>query len=133
MYWLKQIKFHQTFTSGWSGGLKLPMGIEGGINNALTIAENQMTNPEIVSAFIQFLSVIPKEYQIIIGIDELDKLESDELAQQFINEIKSIFGIPKCFYLISVSENAMSNFERRGLPFRDVFDSAFDSIVYVSY
>ena len=27
----------------------------------------------------------------------------------------------------------MSNFERRGLPFRDVFDSSFDNIVYVDY
>jgi hypothetical protein len=27
----------------------------------------------------------------------------------------------------------MSNFERRGLPFRDVFDSSFDNVVYVDY
>jgi hypothetical protein len=27
----------------------------------------------------------------------------------------------------------MSNFERRGLPFRDVFDSSFDDFVYVDY
>lgn len=27
----------------------------------------------------------------------------------------------------------MSSFERRGLPFRDVFDSSFDTIVYVDY
>ena len=27
----------------------------------------------------------------------------------------------------------MNNFERRGLPFRDVFDSSFDSILYVDY
>jgi hypothetical protein len=30
-----------------------------------------------------------------------------------------------------VSENAMSSFERRGLPFRDVFDSTFDEIVRI--
>ena len=69
----------------------------------------------------------------IIGIDELDKLESDQQAQKFLNEIKSVFGLKRCFYLISVSENAMSNFERRGLPFRDAFDSSFDSIVYLDY
>jgi hypothetical protein len=27
----------------------------------------------------------------------------------------------------------MSSFERRGLPFRDVFDSSFDTIIYVDY
>ena len=130
---LQKIKFQHSFTSGWSGGLKIPFGLEGGVNNAETFAEKQMTNPEIICAFTQFINDIPEEYQIIIGIDELDKLESDQQAQKFLNEIKSVFGLKRCFYLISVSENAMSNFERRGLPFRDAFDSSFDSIVYLDY
>ncbi|HWY11451.1 MAG TPA: P-loop NTPase fold protein [Bacteroidia bacterium] len=129
---LQKIKFQQTFTSGWSGSLKASV-LEGEINSAITFAEKQMTNPEIIQEFTEFLTVIPLEYQIVIGIDELDKMESDQQAQKFLNEIKSLFGLPRCFYLISVSENAMSNFERRGLPFRDVFDSSFDSIVYVDY
>ena len=41
-----------------------------------------------------------------------------EDAQQFLNEIKVLFGIEHCFYLLSVSESAMSSFERPGLPFR---------------
>jgi hypothetical protein len=130
---LQKIKFQQTFTSGWSGALKSPIGIEGGITNGVTFAEKPMSNPEIIYEFTQFLNWLPSEYLIIIGIDELDKLESDLQAHKFLNEIKSIFGVPRCFYLISVSENAMSNFERRGLPIRDVFDSSFDNIVYVDY
>jgi hypothetical protein len=70
---------------------------------------------------------------VIIGIDELDKLKSETDARKFINEIKAIFNIPNCFYLVSVSENAISNFERRGMPFRDEFDSAFDDIRHVDY
>jgi hypothetical protein len=131
--WLRAIKFQQSYTSGWSGALKLPVGLEGGINRAVTLAEKQLSLPEIVHYFIRFLEAISQQYQVIIGIDELDKLESDEKAQRFLNEIKSIFGLERCFYLISVSENAMSNFERRGLPFRDVFDSSFDSIIYADY
>ncbi|MEM7299311.1 MAG: hypothetical protein AAF391_13720, partial [Bacteroidota bacterium] len=37
------------------------------------------------------------------------------------------------FFLLSVSENALSNFERRGIPLRDSFDSAFDDITYLDY
>ena len=70
---------------------------------------------------------------VIIGIDELDKIGSDEKARQFLNDIKGVFGLERCFYLVSVSEEAMANFERRGLPFRDVFDSSFDEIIKVSY
>jgi hypothetical protein len=131
--WLKTIKFQQSYTSGWSGSLKLPIGLEGGVNRAVTLAQNQLSLPEIGYFFMQFLEEASLKYQVIIGIDEMDKLASDELAQQFINDIKSIFGLERCFYLISVSENAMSNFERRGLPFRDVFDSAFDDFVYVDH
>jgi hypothetical protein len=132
--WLKDLKFQQSFTSGWSGALKLPIGLEGGIQRAATLSQKQMSNPEIVSAFVRFLrSVSSSDYKVVIGIDELDKMESDENAQKFLNEIKSIFGLQNCFYLISVSENAMNQFERRGLPFRDVFDSSFDNVVYVDY
>ncbi|MGH9429002.1 MAG: hypothetical protein ACRD2L_22185, partial [Terriglobia bacterium] len=131
--WLRKIKFQQSYTSGWSGALKLPVGLEGGVNSAVTLAENQLSLPEIVHNFTRFLVQLSAHYQVIIGIDELDKLESDEKAQRFLNEIKSIFGLERCFYLISVSENAMSNFERRGLPFRDAFDSSFDNIIYVDY
>lgn len=131
--WLQDIRFQQSFTSGWSGALKLPIGLEGGVNRAVTLAQRQMSNPEIVAAYIKFVDQVAKEYKIIIGIDELDKMESEDDARKFLNEIKSIFGLQNCFYLISVSENAMSNFERRGLPFRDVFDSSFDNVVYVDY
>ncbi len=131
--WLREIKFQQSYTSGWSGALKLPLGLEGGISTAVSLAQQQLSLPDITRGFCDFLSAIARDYKVIIGIDELDKLESDEAAQRFLNEIKAIFGLPNVFYLISVSENAMSNFERRGLPFRDVFDSSFDNIVYVEY
>ncbi|NCU05708.1 MAG: hypothetical protein GXC73_17195, partial [Chitinophagaceae bacterium] len=131
--WLQKIKFQQSFTTGWAGAFKLPIGLEGELNKAYTFAENQLSNPEIIAGFTDFLQKLPQDIILIIGIDELDKIETDEKAQNFLNEIKSIFGLPRCFFLISVSENAMSLFERRGLPFRDVFDSSFDHIVYVDY
>lgn len=131
--WLRTIKFQQSFTSGWSGALKLPIGLESGVSRAVTLAQNQLSLPEVVYFLTRFLEQVSLKYQVIIGIDEMDKLASDDLAQQFLNDIKSIFGLEHCFYLISVSESAMSNFERRGLPFRDVFDSAFDDFVYVDH
>jgi hypothetical protein len=131
--WMKMIKFQQSFTSGWSGALKLPIGLEGNANRAASLAENQKSLPEIVGGLREFLADLSADFQVVVGIDELDKLESDESAQRFVNEIKSVFGLERCFYLVSVSESAMSNFERRGLPFRDAFDSSFDNIIRVDY
>lgn len=130
--WIMKIRFQQTFTSGWSGGINASL-VEASTNTSSTFSENAMSNPEIVASFTQVLNDLSRNFQVIIGIDELDKLDSALEASTFLNELKSIFGIPGCFFLISVSENAINSFERRGLPFRDVFDSSFDSIVYVEH
>jgi hypothetical protein len=127
---LRQIWFQQSFTTGWSGSLKAPIGLEGGISGSTELAEQQLSFPEIVSLFKDFLEQVASSRQIRIGIDELDKMD-DETARRFLNEIKVVFRVPGCFFLVSISEDAMSFFERRGLPFRDVFDSSFDDVVHI--
>jgi len=133
--WLTEIKFQQSFTAGWSGSAKLPIGLEGSTTRGRAMAQTPLTLPEIVDGFTRFLRQVALDLRcaIVIGIDELDKLESDDKAQRFLNEIKAIFGVDGVYYLVSVSESAMSSFERRGLPFRDAFDSAFDEVVAVDY
>lgn len=129
---LRQIWFQQSFSTGWSGSLKLPLGVQAGAEKTRQLAENQLSFPDVVGLYGKFVGLLTARGQVRIGIDELDKM-SDETARRFLNEIKVIFRAPDCFYLVSVSEDAMSYFERRGLPFRDVFDSSFDEIVRVGY
>src|SRR5204863_10221347 len=129
---LENIKFQHSYSSGWGGSLKLP-GIEAQLNEARSFAENQRTMPQIVDDFHEFFKLMSPEDLVLIGIDELDKMESDDDVRTFLNAIKALFRIPRCFYLVSVSETAISSFERRGLPLRDVLDSTFDTIVYVDY
>jgi hypothetical protein len=131
--WMHDIKFQQSFSSGWSGALKLPLGLESSVTGTTTLAQMQMSFPDIVGGFRDFLGQVAAQRRVIIGIDELDKINSDDKARQFLNEVKAIFGIEHCYYIISVSEDAMASFERRGIPFRDVFDSSFDEIVKVGY
>ncbi|MBS1854375.1 MAG: hypothetical protein JST11_03340 [Acidobacteria bacterium] len=135
---LSNIQFQQSFTSGWSGSLKLPIALEGSMKSDRSWAERQRTLPDIVDDYRRFLErIVGSEdtpyKQVLICIDELDKLESDEAAQRFLNGIKSVFNQARCYYLVSVSENAMSSFERRGLPIRDAFDSSFDEVIQVDY
>ena len=68
-------------------------------------------------------------WQVIIAIDEMDKMPSQEAAARFLNHIKVLFPIAGCSFIISVSEMAWSLFERRGMPLRDVLDSSFDEII----
>ena len=68
---------------------------------------------------------------MIIGIDEVDKIRDSDRAEAFLNDIKAIFGVPGCLYLVSLSEDAMAGFARRTPSIRTTFDSAFDELVPV--
>ncbi|GID27814.1 hypothetical protein [Paractinoplanes brasiliensis] len=72
---------------------------------------------------------------VVIVFDELDKMSDPERVQDFLNTVKSLFSleIAGCLFLVSVSEDALARFERRGLPIRDAMDSTFDAVVPVEY
>jgi hypothetical protein len=55
-------------------------------------------------------------YDIVVGLDELDKLQVDDDAIRFLNDMKVLFTISECSFLVTISQNAWSQFERRGLP-----------------
>ena len=127
-WWLNHIRFQQSYSAGWAGSLKLPVGLEAGVNSAISLASKQLSLPQIVDEFKKFVDHASYVYQLVIGIDEIDKMESEDKAQEFLNQIKGIFPC-RAFYMVSVSEGAMSQFERKGRPFRDVFDSCFGHII----
>lgn len=136
---LREIRWQQAYTTGWSGALKFPTVLGGPISieatetGGSTITSKTKTFPDVVESFRNFAEDVATDRPLLIAIDELDKLESAEQARKFVNDIKAIFGIRNTHYLVSVSEDALSNFERRGMPFRDVFDSAFDEILSLPY
>jgi hypothetical protein len=131
---LQLIRYQQTYTSGWSGSVKAGVGgfeVDGGLTGGVARARNTLSLPEIVVLFKEFVTELTATGPVIIGIDELDKIATAERAQAFLNDIKSLFGVHQCYFLISISEDALSSFERRGLPLRDAFDSSLDDVVRV--
>ncbi|MEU7011402.1 hypothetical protein [Streptomyces sp. NPDC046332] len=132
---LRQIRYQQTLSNEHSmtlrlgGARQLPVGVDVGSKQGTTLAERTKTYPEIVSGLRAFLETVSQKHQLIIAVDELDKLRSAEDVENFLNDIKGVFGASRCFFLVSVSEEAAASFERRGIPFRDVFDSCFDDVL----
>jgi hypothetical protein len=76
---------------------------------------------------LQQLAVSARNPRAVIGIDEIDRM-STASAERFLNEIKAIFGIRQCLYIVSVSDEALAMFEQRVLHGRSVFDSTFDEV-----
>ena len=132
---LLQIRIQQGFASertriaSLSGPSVLPAKVELDVKRGVTWAEREKSYPELVADVKTFLGAVAEEYEVVIGIDELDKLRTADSVEDFLNDIKGIFGVPGCYYLVSVSEDAAAGFERRGAPFRDVFDSSFDDVI----
>jgi hypothetical protein len=103
-------------------------------------AEQQLTHPEVVEKLRLFAEESSRTLRdnhiidrMVIAIDELDKIGEPEKAQQFVNDIKGVFGVPGCLFFVSVSDDAVLNFEQRGLGIRDAFDSAFSEMVRLEH
>ncbi|WP_157250010.1 hypothetical protein [Nonomuraea typhae] len=141
---LRRIRFQQHFTHGWSGKVAIPGGPELTRTNTAQLAELAMTYPDVIHDFRGFLATTVRVAGDVVGlpypnvavlIDELDKISSAEKAGEFVNEVKALFSPPVegCLFVVAVSEDALAAFHRRGLPVRDEFDSAFDTIARVGY
>ncbi len=132
--YLELIRYQRTYTSGWSGSAKAGFAafeVGAGVTGSVARVATGWSLPEIVSSFKDFVTTLAATEPVIIGVDELDKIATAERAHDFLNDIKSLFGVEQCYFLISISEDALSSFERRGLPLRDAFDSALDDVVPV--
>jgi hypothetical protein len=107
-----------------------------GISRGGTASYTPWTLPELVGHMRRFMKDIAEtfhsaNYAIVIGIDEIDRIGSLNHAERFIGEIKAIFGVEKCFFLVAVAEDVGSIFAQRALAGRSILENAFDDIIVV--
>lgn len=132
---LRTLRYLETQTVTRTGSAKTPLG-DLGASKARQRAEILKTYPELVDDFRTFLeqvglSLRSKDARVVICIDELDKIGTPEQAEKFLNDIKAIFRVRHSYFLVSVSEDALTSFSRRALAVRTTFDTAFDAVVEV--
>ncbi|GIG98177.1 ATP-binding protein [Plantactinospora mayteni] len=132
----KALRFLQTISVERSGGLKAKVGFELGRKNTRQLIEQVASLPDLIRAYRSFAadSILwwresLYDGNLVVIIDELDRVTDVESAERFINDIKGIFGILHCTYLVTVSEDALAQFERRMVGIRPVLDSTFDEVV----
>ncbi|MEV6823893.1 hypothetical protein [Amycolatopsis sp. NPDC051102] len=135
---LKRIRFLQTHTTGWSGKVEAPRGMGLAVSRSLARAEQPLTQPEVVAELRDFLERAAFELRhagiadgITVAIDELDKMLDPADVHEFVNDLKTVFTVDHTVFLVSVSEDALAAFDRRGVPIRDALDSAFTTIIPV--
>lgn len=71
------------------------------------------------------------KFNVLICIDELDKIVDFEEIRIFIRRIKSIFEIPGIYYYISIAEDTLRSLYQGPATGKNEIDSAFDHIVRI--
>jgi hypothetical protein len=136
---LEQLRYLRTYTASWSASLTPRSFLTLARGYAKQRAEQPITLPELVNSFRGYSAQVASwqrdehggEGRVVIGIDEVDKIRDSDRAEAFLNDVKAIFGVAGCLYLVSLSEDAMVGFARRTPSIRSTFDSAFDELVPV--
>jgi hypothetical protein len=137
---LADLRYLRTYTAGWNASMTPVPAFGWAGSRGRQLAEQPVPLPELVARYREYSEDVAAAWRsfnngkgrVIIGIDEVDKILDGERAETFLNDIKAIFGVPGCLYVVSVSEDALAIFARRALSIRTTFDSAFDEVVAVT-
>ena len=94
-----------------------------------------LTLPGLTARYLQYVRNVQKVLsasagspKLIICIDELDKITDSAQVANVLREIKGALYERDCFYLLSISEDAVQDFDGRLVERRDIFESTFDEI-----
>ncbi|MBL7261135.1 AAA family ATPase [Paractinoplanes lichenicola] len=134
---LRRLRFLQNVSRELSGVFKSSRGFDIGRKWTRQLIEQPASHPDLVREFRRFAADVaewwtttrPGGGRVIVVIDEVDRINDGELAEKFINEIKGVFGVRGCTYLVTISEDALALFERRMIGIRPALDSTFDEVL----
>ncbi len=134
--YLLRLQVDKTVTKSASIASPIIRGMAFGLNRGTSVKYIPWTMPELVGQARRFMEDVSAELRILnraifIGIDEIDRIGSLEHAERFIGEIKAIFGIEGCFFIVAVAEDVGSMFAQRATAGRTIVENAFDEIVTV--
>jgi hypothetical protein len=133
---LRRLSFLATMSTENSVGIDRGW-LQVGRRQARELAEQSLTLPELVDSYRRFVTDTAAwwrdrngiEADIVIGIDEIDRIADAEDADRFLNSVKSILDVRACTYVVTVSDEALATFERRIVHVRTAMDSVFDEVV----
>jgi hypothetical protein len=74
---------------------------------------------------------VDADARLVIGIDALDQIDDPAAASAFLDELSSVFGIPRCVYLIAVSPDTLAAVDQRTVPLKTSSGGLFDDMVWL--
>lgn len=129
--YLQRLQAEQTATLQIGGTLPV---MQAAVSRAIASRSLPWTMPELVAHLQRFLAEVAQAMErenrtVLICIDEVDRIGSADEAAKFLSEIKAIFGVPNCYFVVTVAEELGVSFSSRGIAARSVADNAFDEVI----
>jgi hypothetical protein len=113
---------------GAEGG-HLGAGVRGRRSRERELVERPATLSSFISDFRTLAELANEECgQLVIAIDELDKMDRPEEVRALLRDIKGIFDVPGVFFLVSVSHEAVRSLNLGALDERNEFNSSFYAV-----
>jgi hypothetical protein len=125
---MKRVRYTETLTAqaegtlGWNKhGFTFARG--------RSLSELPLSEADVVAEIASVTDELDQAgYRVIVAIDEMDKLQTGDKAEGFLNSVKQLFAIRSCSFLVSVSSSAWMQFVRRSVDVRNVIESSLDGI-----
>ena len=154
---LRRLHFQRTDTRSRGGTIGGPMGSGLSLGTTEEFAEHAMTLPELIDDYRDFVERVVGGLQqkaqeererrkegslpagdrsdagarLVIGIDAIDQIGDTAAACKFLDELNSVFGIPRCVYLIAMSPGTFAAADRRTIPLKTSSGGLFDEMVWL--
>jgi hypothetical protein len=133
---LRELRWETEHGATAKSMMKVKSLFEAGGERSLKLKSRAMGRSELVGALRDLLKTFASRTdptRMVVCVDELDKISDPDHLVEIVNELKDLFHIQKVHFLVTVSTDALDSFEQRGLAGRDVFDSAFDTVVHTRW
>ena len=127
----EHLRFQTTLSKSSEVGLSASK-INAKSGRGKNLATRPLTLPSLATQFTQFLNEIGEVYSrgpVVICLDELDKIEDPKDLDNLLRGIKGILGESGTHFLLTVSEDALTNFNEQRQTKRGILESAFEDII----
>jgi hypothetical protein len=127
------------YTTALTIGTELDLSGGGGVVGAIKRSQQRSLNERpatVASLLFDFrnlaeLIVATTSGKLVIGIDELDKVNDPDAVRNLLRDVKGVFEITNAYFLVSVSEEAAAALQLGSLRTggRNEFNSSFYTVI----
>ncbi len=129
---LEYLRYQATLKTSQEVGGTLH-GLAAKLTRGKDLAMRPLSLPGISAECNVFLSQVADVMggKVVLCLDELDKIADPEQLASLLRGVKGLFGQPRSYFLLTVSEDALSAFAARRQGDRNILESSFEDILYL--